>query len=125
IGLWIIDGGLILQRVVIRTRDALDQMESVGVWEPKPGHPEFFIEADAVDHQRVAFPAADGVSQESRIEEVGRRMRTPVCVNDAPHMRPATGKDQDTFSLRDFINQQSIWGVELTWTAWRKTPRMR
>src|SRR5215831_17920297 len=67
IGLGIIDGRFILQRVVIRTGDALDQMESIRVRQPEARHPELFVEADSVDYQRIALPMADRVSKEPRV----------------------------------------------------------
>src|SRR5215813_2041177 len=67
IRLGIIDGRFILQRVVIRTRDTFDQMKSIGMRHAEPRHPEFFVEADGVDHQRIALPMTDRVSKESRV----------------------------------------------------------
>src|SRR5215475_14669883 len=61
----IIDRRFILQRVVVRTRDPLDQMKSIGMRQPEACHPELLVEADGVDHQRIAVPMADGVSQEA------------------------------------------------------------
>src|SRR6476660_1480699 len=67
IRLGIIDGRFILQRVVIRTGDALDQMEGIGMREPEARHPEFFVEANGVNHQRIALPMADRMSKETRV----------------------------------------------------------
>src|SRR4030095_83616 len=73
IRLGIIDGCFILQRVVIRTGDALDQMESIGMRQPEARHPELFIEADGVNHQRIALPMPDRMSKEPR----GQRISGP------------------------------------------------
>src|SRR5689334_20979950 len=92
---------------------------------PKAGHPEFFIEAHSVDHQRVALPVADRMSQETRIELVGWRMGTAIRVHDAPYVRSSSRQDQYAFGFGDFINQQTIRRMKLSRAARRETPRMR
>src|SRR5262245_22211569 len=87
----IIDRRFILQRVVVWTRDPLDQMESIGMRQPEARHPELFVEAHSVDHQRIAVPMADGVSQEAWVQLIGGWVWTAVRIHDTPGMRAAAG----------------------------------
>src|SRR5262245_16759365 len=100
-------------------------MKGFGMRQPEPRHPELFVEADGVDHQGIAFPIPDGVAQKTWVYLIRRRMRPPVRVHDTPDMRAAARQDQYTLCFGNFVNQQAVWRVKLSWSAWRQTPRVR
>jgi hypothetical protein len=49
-----------VKRLLVRPRIALDDVELVGVRMSEVIEPGRFVEADDVDDERIAFPAADG-----------------------------------------------------------------
>ena len=57
-----------LQRGLIQAGKAFDDVKLLRVWQSPPVKPESFVEAHRIDHQRVAFPFAGGVSEITRIE---------------------------------------------------------
>src|SRR5579864_9391992 len=71
ISLGIINGDIHAQLIVLRTRDALYDVQLVGVWKAGAVDPGLVVEADRVDHQRISFPPADRVSHPSRIDILG------------------------------------------------------
>src|SRR5215471_15472798 len=62
IGAGIVDGYLVLQRVEVGSREALDEVQLLGVGRALAIHPELRVEAHRVDDERVALPAADRMS---------------------------------------------------------------
>ena len=57
-GSWVVDGGLVLERVGAAERVALDHVQRVAVKIAGAVEPGLIVEADHIHHQRVAFPVA-------------------------------------------------------------------
>src|SRR5690606_9811030 len=74
--------------------------QRLGVRIALPVNPEPLVEADGVDHQRVAFPVPDRVAEVARVEELRRRMRPPVHVDLAPWPGRAARQDEDALDRR-------------------------
>ena len=64
---------------------------------PPRSQPRQVIEADGVDHQRVAFPAADGPAPVRDSVEIGFRVHAAVGGNHAEiaRLRRVTGVEED------------------------------
>src|SRR5262245_44961295 len=59
VGAGIVDRDFVVERVEVRAREALGEMQPRRMWQAVAVHPDLLAEADRVDHQRVAFPATD------------------------------------------------------------------
>ena len=86
-------------------------------------HPEAFVVADGVDDQRVAFPPADGVAVEGRIEI--RRMRAAVHVDRPVRVRAADVEDENALNLRQLDELDAVRRQELAHEARRLAARVR
>src|SRR5262245_66636557 len=62
------------ERAHVRTLKALGHVQLLGR-RIRPDDPLLLVEADGVDHERVAVPAADGVTEIRRAQVVTARMR--------------------------------------------------
>src|SRR5262245_53324939 len=58
----IVESNFVFQSSGVRTRKAFGQVKTIRVGQSIAAHPEFFVEADSVDDQRIAFPTANGVA---------------------------------------------------------------
>src|SRR5215510_13974221 len=80
----IVDCDVVLQRIKVRTRDALDEMEFPGVWKSSIREPEFLIKVFRVDDQCIAFPAAKRAAIVGWEILIVGFQRSAVVVNHAP-----------------------------------------
>src|SRR5690606_24901026 len=113
----VVDRDLVSERVDVRARDALDQMQRLGVRIAFTVQPEPLVEADRVDHERVAFPVSDRVTEVARIQQLARRMLSPVHVDLAPRARRAAGQDVDALDRRHLDDLEPERHRELTGPA--------
>src|SRR5437868_5396184 len=63
----IIHRQIVLEGVEIRTRELLNQLQLISMWQPAVGEPEILVEPACVDDERVAVPFSDGTSIKQRI----------------------------------------------------------
>ena len=98
------------------TREPFGELQLVGM-RCSPGvHPEFFIQSDGFDDERIAFPVADGVPVIRRAEIF--RVLAAVHVDDAIRIRPAHVEDVDAFQILFHIHELSaVWRGKLAGNA--------
>src|SRR5580765_4225638 len=63
VGTGIVDGHLVMERVLVAPREFLDDVEQISVWMSRVVNPRRLVDPDHVDHERVALPVADGMSE--------------------------------------------------------------
>src|ERR1017187_1235425 len=74
------------------------QLRGIGI---RADGPLFLVEADGVDHERVALPVADGVAEEGGAKVGCGGMRAAIRVDDAPGMRAGDVEDENLFLFRN------------------------
>src|SRR5262249_38730442 len=91
----IVDRGFKMQRVFVRTRQSFYDVEQVCMRMTRTVDPRSFIETYRVDHECIAFPMPDRMTDPGlAFDGVRRRMRTPIHEHFSPYVRPAL-KDHD------------------------------
>src|SRR5439155_2918632 len=94
----ILNRHFVLDGVEIGSREPFDQVQLLGVGCALPIDPEPLVEPDGVEHDGVAFPVADGVSQIGRLQIL--RVRPAVVINDPVRVRAAGVRDDEALLLR-------------------------
>src|SRR5207244_8977413 len=75
-------------------------------------HPEPFVETYRVDHERFAFPMADGIAEITRNQYVfGRMLAAGLHRNPAP-IAVLTGDQENAIHFRLVDNIEAIWHRE-------------
>ncbi|PYR98607.1 MAG: hypothetical protein DMG12_22525 [Acidobacteria bacterium] len=82
----------------------------------RSGRPQFFVETDRIDHQRVALPASDGMAQESRPHIIAAGMRATIHINDPPGVRPGDVEDEDTLEF-GHVHDLKAGCIEKRWST--------
>src|SRR5690606_1881318 len=123
IGARIVDGDGVIHQPLVEAREALHRMQLLGVRQAAPIEPEPFVEAGAVDDERVAFPPADRVAVIARREVIG--VRTPVHVDRAERVRTADIEDVDSLLLGQIDELDAVRRQELPRGAGRLAARVR
>src|SRR6266850_7101029 len=99
----VVDGHLVRECFEVRAGNALDKVQLVRA-RICPIQPLFLVETYGVDHQRVTFPLAGGVTQIGRAQIITGWVRASVHVNDPPGMRSGDVEYEDTLQLRHIYN---------------------
>src|SRR5688572_10143766 len=88
----ILDGDLVLERVEVRPRKPLDQLQLVRVRNPAVGEPEVLVETPRVHDERIALPFSHRSAVIQWVVIVAANlpdMSAAVEVNDAEVVVPA------------------------------------
>ena len=127
IRLRIVDRDLVAQCVEGRTRDALDQMQRIGMHHAgRPARkPESLVESNGIDDERIVLPVTDRVAEESGHVKFEIRMLAAVHVNRPIAAWPAAGQDHDALALGVLDDVDAIRRMKLSRPAVRHAARMR
>ena len=123
IGARIVDSRFVSKRIEVEPREAFDQMQLLRMRRSFPVDPEFFIEADGVHHQTVAFPAAHGMAVVTGFQVL--RVRASVHVNGSERVRAADIEDVDPIQFRKIDELDTVRRDELSRPARDLAARMR
>src|SRR4030095_8445301 len=97
VGAGIVDGHLILKGINSRTSESLGEFELFRVRRAARVEPELLVQADCLDHKRVAFPMTDRMAVVGRIEVRG--MRASIHIDDAVRVWTAHVEDVDALQI--------------------------
>ena len=120
VSLWIVNCQLHFQVAEVHALKSLGQVQRVAVRVAASIQPPAVIKADRVDHQRIAVPFSDGVSQPGWLRIVGELAAVGIylaegCISFVQHHRQSRRLDDLVRSRRDFHQRH----------AFRKTVRER
>src|SRR5215831_13876570 len=97
-------------------------MKLFGVRKTAVAEPKLLVEPFGVDHERIAFPIADGTPIVEGIVGITTKLTllsTSICVDDPVIAVAAADQHENPFSIPVFIELKSIGQLILTRTARR------
>src|SRR5580658_7300730 len=94
-------------------------MQSLGMRQAAVCKPESLVETNTVDHQRVAFPLADGIAIVGGNNVVGL-MRPAIEIDQTPVAIAAARHHEYAFALGLFDNLNPVGSLELARPTGRK-----
>src|SRR5690606_14426879 len=119
----IVDGDLVVDHALVDARKPLDGVHLLRMRQAPAIEPEAFVEARAVDDERIALPPADRVAVIARREIGG--VRASVHVHGAEGVRPADIEDVEPLLVGQIDELDTVRRQELPRRAGRLAPRVR
>ena len=119
----IIDCDFILKGREVDPSQSFDQMKPVRMRQRVAVHPHTLVEADRINHERIAFPMTDGMSVIARRQV--RRMWSSVHVDSVESMRPANIHNEDALLFRHVEDFKAVCSCPQTRARRRFAPRIR
>src|SRR5256885_16874428 len=96
---------IVLERIEVRTREFLNQLQLISMRQPAVGEPEILVEPARVDDQRVAFPLGDRPAVKQRVFVISADlalMAAAVGVDDAVVVVAAADQHEDALARAVF-----------------------
>ena len=121
----VVDRDFVFDSVHVDARVALDEMQEPRVRHPVPEGPEFLVEPDGVDDERVAFPVADRIAEVAGVQIVVRRM-LPARLHRDPFPVAVLAIDHEDAVVLGILKElRSVRRGQEPEPAGRLTPRVR